>query len=226
MKEIIPAVIPHTFFDVKNAAHAVKGEANILHVDVCDGAFTLNPTWPYAKADDFFMRISSEQEGLPAWEEINYDIHLMCNDPAPLIEQWISAGAQRIFFHVEACGPEEIRALMEMSNDFVQIIPAIKADTDISILSPVHDILTHVLVMTIEQVGEQGVELMHNAFERVETIAAIKQDLHVIVDGGINEETIESMSAAGAQSFVIGSAIFHAVNPNAAIREFRGMMRE
>ncbi len=80
MAEIIPAVLPKHYEDLKNKIALVRGVVPVVQIDICDGIFVPNITWPFmAKAEsndeefldnDFdvhFRRILNEAEGLPFW---------------------------------------------------------------------------------------------------------------------------------------------------------------
>ena len=51
MYEIIPAVLPKRFSDIAQALDALAGVAPVVQIDIVDGVFAPNTTWPYGQGD-------------------------------------------------------------------------------------------------------------------------------------------------------------------------------
>ena len=92
MVEIIPAILPKNYEDLKNKIALVRGVVPIAQIDICDGVFVKNISWPFlSKAtsqedsgdfldnsfDEHFRRILNEVEGVPFWEDIDFELDLM-----------------------------------------------------------------------------------------------------------------------------------------------------
>ncbi|HEV7702571.1 MAG TPA: hypothetical protein VGO63_03990, partial [Candidatus Paceibacterota bacterium] len=53
MAEIIPAILPKNYADLKNKISLVRGFVPLVQVDICDGVFVKSTTWPFfARGDD------------------------------------------------------------------------------------------------------------------------------------------------------------------------------
>ena len=91
---------------------------------------------------------------------------------------------------------------------------------------PLLDKLSMVLVMTVEP-GFGGQSFMPETMEKVKTlrreIVRRGLDVDIQVDGGINEKTVETAAAAGANVFVAGSAVFGAEDAAKAISDLRSL---
>lgn len=61
--EIIPAILPRDFAELEDKASLVQGAVKTVQIDVCDGQFVPNATWPYKKHDDTFEKLLSEDFG-------------------------------------------------------------------------------------------------------------------------------------------------------------------
>ena len=73
MIEIIPAILPKTFDELSDAMSQVSGLVHTVQVDVCDGVFVSNKTWPYIKPNDpDFANLLKENGGFPYWEEMDF----------------------------------------------------------------------------------------------------------------------------------------------------------
>jgi ribulose-phosphate 3-epimerase len=80
----------------------VVGHIQNVQLDIMDGSFVPEKTWPYGKDHKSFERLLSEETGLPFWERVDYEIDLMVSNPEEVISDWITAGAARIIVHVES----------------------------------------------------------------------------------------------------------------------------
>ena len=99
-------------------------------------------------------------------------------------------------------------------------------------IEPYADLLPEldlVLIMTVEP-GFGGQSFLDLCLPKIERTRALLEktggDIWLQVDGGVSAETIERCAAAGADSFVAGSAVFGADDPDAMVAELRRMADE
>jgi pentose-5-phosphate-3-epimerase len=112
MKELIPAILPENYKDLLGHVEALEGSVSQVQVDICDGIFVPSKCWPYKNDSGELEKILEQEEGLPEWEKIDYEIDLMVKNPKEDAEKWIQAGAKRLIFHIESEGiPETIEML-------------------------------------------------------------------------------------------------------------------
>src|SRR3989338_701866 len=104
MIEIIPAIIPKNFKDLERNLGAVAGLVPLAQIDIMDGKFTPEASWPYlnSQEDPDFVSIKLEEKEFPALEEIDFEVDLMVKNPENIWFDWIIAGAKRIIFHYES----------------------------------------------------------------------------------------------------------------------------
>ncbi len=215
--EIIPAILPRDFADLSEKIELVKGYATTVQIDICDGQFTPTATWPYKKADDNFAEILEEKQGMPGWEEVDFEIHLMCKNPEEIIQEWITVGAKRIIIHPKST--EKLAECMSMMQGIVEIGFAFKIDEDV-VLQPGVDF---VQLMGINQIGEQGHAFNESVIDKVHEVKDMYPDLPVSVDGGV---TLENAALIHADRLVVGSAIFESENIPQTIDEFHSIIGE
>ena len=170
--------------------------APALHLDVMDGHFVPNLTYG--------MLIV---EAVRRVTELPIEAHLMISDPVRYAEQFVSAGADAITFHIEAAG--EPRHLLEKLRSLGAVASlAFNPETPLATIRPYLDACDEVLTMSVSPgFGHQPFENVALAKLR-ELRALVGSGLLLSVDGGVNETTIGACAAAGAHSFVVGSAIF------------------
>lgn len=214
MIKISPSVLAADLSDLaKGVLEIEDAGADMVHLDVMDGAFVPNITFgmPVIKA----LRDKSN---------LIFDVHLMIDKPERYAMRFIDAGADILTFHIEACEkPAEL--LEEIREQGVMAGISIKPATPVEAIFPLLDRCDMVLVMTVEP-GYGGQKLIPETVEKVRKIKAeaLKReiDLEIAVDGGINESNAHELVCAGAGILVAGSSVFGASDRRAAIDALRG----
>ena len=203
--QILPSLLQCDFGDLKGEVDQLAA-ANVkaLHLDVMDGHFVPNLTYG--------MPIVS---GLRGQTDMPLDVHLMISNPQQYIEQFFEAGADMITIHVEAVDDpapllKQIRELGAASG------LALNPDTAVEAVKPYLDDCDLVLPMSVNA-GFGGQKFNPVALEKLRELRTLKPDLILQVDGGVNSETIRQCADAGADLFVVGSAIFKQTNYQVAL---------
>jgi ribulose-phosphate 3-epimerase len=148
------------------------------------------------------------------------DVHLMISDPARYLPAFIDAGADVVTFHVEAV-PDPAPLLDRIESLGAARGLALNPATPLSQVEPYLDRCDLVLVMSVPA-GFGGQPFDPVALDKLETLrSAGTGDFALQVDGGVNPDTIGDCSRAGAELFVVGSAIFRQTDYAAAVDELR-----
>jgi len=170
-----------------------------IHIDVMDGHFVPNITM-----GPFIVETCRNISTLPL------DIHLMIEKPEKHIKSFINSGANRLSIHVEN-NPNVHRTLQEIRS--MGGIPGIVLNpgTPSNSISSLYEVIDHVLVMTVNP-GYSGQYFIESNISKVKEIREhiTKNDLAVKiqVDGGITPKTLPLVYDAGADVFVVATAIF------------------
>ena len=193
---------------------AEQGGAERVHFDVMDGRFVPNITM-----GPFVLEAVRQVTRMPI------DVHLMIVEPDHLLKAFADAGATSISVHVETC-PNLHRTLQAIRGLGCQVGVAINPHTPPVMLSEVMHMLDLILVMTVNP-GFGGQAFLPETLPKIERLRAMAdatgRDIDIAVDGGINEETIDAVVAAGANVLIAGSGIFrHAQGVAAGIEALRG----
>lgn len=211
---IIPTIVPNDWASVISYAAATRDYATGLHVDIDDGQFVPQTTWPFQNPSQMHeldaLRLSPGDE---------FEAHLMIRQPDEVYVRFARAGFKRITLHVEAfADAQAIQNVITLcrAEGAKEMGVAIKIDTPISKLNDVISACDYVLVMSIVHIGPQGQPFDERALSRVEELHASYPELMVAVDGGISESNVEALVRAGANWLSIGSAISKSENPGHA----------
>ena len=149
------------------------------------------------------------------------DIHLMINDPDRWAPAYAEAGAESVTFHVEAAnGP--IRLARELRRLGARAAIGLKPATAIDGFADMLNEVDMVLLMTVEPGfgGQKFLELVIPKIRRTRELLGTRP-IWLQVDGGVSAKTIARCAEAGADTFVAGSAVFSADDPNAMVKELR-----
>jgi len=197
-------------FDLTNLRDSVRtlaeGGAEIVHLDVMDGQFVP----PITFGDSYVKALR------PASDKL-FEAHLMVNSPERQFEAFASAGCKRIIFHAEATAHAH-RLAQSLHSMGVEAGIAINPGTPVEAVLPLLEVVELVLVMTVNP-GWGGQAFIHEALEKVSRVRALKPDLLIEVDGGIDPKTLPIARAAGANVFVVGSHLARAANLEKALAE-------
>lgn len=189
-----------------------KGGADLIHLDVMDGHFVPNISIgaPVIKA---MKRVC----------DIPFDVHLMISDPLKYIDDFADAGADIITFHTE-CDSDTEKTIDKIISLGCKAALAVKPSTPIEEVFPYLGKLSMVLVMTVEP-GFGGQSFMESTMPKIKKLRAMRLDLDIQVDGGINLETVKLAGSAGANVFVAGSAVFSSDDPAKTIKALKDNAR-
>src|SRR5215210_5398746 len=207
----MPSLLSADFANLQSAIESVPS-SDALHVDVMDNHFVPNLTL-----------------GLPVVESIRkvtdqvLDIHLMIEDPDRWAPAYAEAGAESVTFHVEAAAAP-VRLARELRLRGARASMALKPATPIEPYADLLPELDMVLIMTVEP-GFGGQKFLDLCLPKIQRTRALLDqvggDVWLQIDGGVSAETIERCAAAGVDSFVAGSSVFGATDPDAMVGKLR-----
>ncbi len=203
---IIPAIIPKSLKDLRNQLARVPF-ASQVQIDVVDGVFAPQTSWPYAGDVRHFDLVNP----IP---DFKIGIDLMAQDIIPSIIEWLSVDIERMIIHIEAASPAELEQAFNLCEQSrVAVGLAIENDTTLKVVEPYLDRVDFVQVMGIAQIGSQGQPFDERVLQRIVDLKSLHSDLVISVDGSVNERTLPRLLSAGAERFVVGSAIMGSTDP-------------
>ncbi|MES2408880.1 MAG: hypothetical protein V4509_01095 [Patescibacteria group bacterium] len=221
--EIIPAIIPKYFKDLETKLEIVKGVSDTVHIDICDGLFTQEATWPLGKPDLNYEEILNEERGMPFWEDFDFEFHLMVKNPFALIPDIIKLGASKIIIHAETIDLDEDRLLLDQlrTEGLVQVGIAFKLQTGVERVQELLPYADFIMFVAIEHLGFQGQKFDERVLAKIKWLKSELPSMPIAIDGGVTPESIGDAYDVGATRFVVGSYILSSVSPVDAMREVR-----
>lgn len=203
--QIAPSILSADFSKMGEEIRSLQQSgADIVHCDVMDGVFVNNIT--------FGIKMIADIRKLT---DLPLDCHLMIVHPEKYVERFAKAGADYITVHYEACQNNLKEVLTLIKSTGVKCGAVINPDTPVEKIKDVLPLCDMVLVMSVFP-GFGGQKFIPDSLDKLRELRAFidesGKDILLEIDGGVNEENIEEIKAAGANVVVAGSAVFNAEN--------------
>ena len=219
---IAPSILSADFARLgEEVAEVIRAGADLIHFDVMDNHYVPNLTFgPMVCA------------ALKPYATVPVDVHLMVEPVDDLIHAFAKSGANIITFHPEASRHVD-RSLGLIKEYGCQAGLVLNPATPVNILENVLDKLDMVLLMSVNP-GFGGQSFIPNTLVKIRKVREMLDEYerqsgrHIAleVDGGVKTDNIAEIAAAGADTFVAGSAIFGKSDYKAVIDEMRQQLAQ
>jgi ribulose-phosphate 3-epimerase len=203
MPTIVPAILEETREGLEDKLFQITRVPGVerVQIDFADGEFVEHKTLGVTEFDSLN----------PAF---HWEAHLMTKPPHNFLDYQI-AGFKTIILHYEAFGKEEHLddTLTEIKKCGLIPALAINPETPVSVLRYFGDTIQHFTVLSVHP-GSQGQSFLEETYERVTELRNLIPHAIIEVDGGISQENIGGLIAAGSDLLAVGSALFETEDLN------------
>jgi ribulose-phosphate 3-epimerase len=211
---IAPSILSANFAKLgEEVDNVLRAGADWVHFDVMDNHYVPNLTIGPLVCE------ALRNHGVTA----PVDVHLMVKPVDRIVPDFARAGATLISFHPEAS--EHVhRTLQLIKSHGCKAGLVLNPGTPLEVLDYVLPELDLVLLMSVNP-GFGGQAFIPSTLEKCkrvrDRIDKLGKDIRLEIDGGVKADNIRAIAAAGADTFVAGSAIFNAPDYAAVIAQMR-----
>ncbi len=197
---VAPSILSADFSKLGEEIKAVEhAGADWIHIDVMDGHFVPNITIGPVVVSKI-RKIS----------DIFFDVHLMIENPGKYVEQFAKAGADLITIHAETC--DDILSTINKVKDLgCKVGVSINPETSLDVIKEIIQNVDLVLIMSVHP-GFGGQSFIEDVLPKIkktrDIISKIDKEIHLEVDGGINDKTAKTAIEYGANVLVAGNFVF------------------
>jgi len=211
---IAPSILSADFARLgEEVRNVLAAGADVVHFDVMDNHYVPNLTIGPLVCE------ALRKHGVTA----PIDVHLMVKPVDRIVPDFAKAGASLISFHPEAS--EHVhRTIQLIKSQGCQAGLVLNPATPLEVLDYVLPELDLVLLMSVNP-GFGGQAFIPSALDKLkrvrDRIDKLGKDIRLEIDGGVKADNIGAIAAAGADTFVAGSAIFNAPDYAGVIAKMR-----
>lgn len=200
MIKLSPSILSADFANLGEAVKNLeKYGADMIHIDVMDGMFVPNISFGFPVI-----------KSIRKYTKLTFDVHLMIEEPARYIKDFVDAGADIITVHAEADRHLD-RTINYIKSFGIKAGIALNPATPVSSIKHLIKDVDMVLIMSVNP-GFGGQKYIGYCGEKIREVKVLAEscnsELMIQVDGGIDIANIKTVVDAGANVIVAGSAVF------------------
>lgn len=199
-----PSLMCLDFLNPAPQLEVVSARADVCHLDIMDGHFCPNISLTPGQVKAYRQNVSIPMEA-----------HLMVDDPAHWLEVFADIGCEEITLHREAVDRNAFRLLRRIAELGRKAGIALCPATPVEHAEHLLDSIGLLTIMTVD-VGYSGQAFIPQMLDKVERARELRERhgyrYAIQVDGGAGPDTFAALKRAGADRFVLGSALFSGGN--------------
>jgi pentose-5-phosphate-3-epimerase len=214
--EILPALLEQDFESIRQKALPFAGIAPIIQIDICDGVYTDQASWPFTQNPKPSM-VEWEQIDILRQAGILVEFDLMIQNPEQYLVAILSANPRRVVVHLQST--DQIAFVLATLHGYQMEYPKFQygiafardiSDADVKKYIRQCDF---VQIMGISEIGKQGQSFDESVLEQIQAIHEQYPENVLQIDGAVSVNVIQQLKSSGVERFAVGSGIFTAEVP-------------
>lgn len=197
MIDICPTIDAETVEMYQKQVERIASFAHRVHIDLGDGVFTPNTLVPI------------DQVWWPGG--VRADLHVMYKQPFKHLEALVALGPQLVIVHAEADG--DFPGFVTYMHDHgIEAGVALLQETAVETIIPALELIDHVLIFSGNLGHQGGSQADLKLLDKVKAVKAARPNIEVGWDGGVTDQNIQQLVAAGVEVVNVGAFVQHADN--------------
>jgi len=209
--KIVPAILTDDPHALEKMVRQTETFTDYVQIDFMDGAFVPS-------------RSVSWREIARVRPAIDWEAHLMVQNPQDYLPGFREAGAKEIFFHYEATS-QPLKIVEKVQKLGLRAGIAVNPETPVSAIMPFARAIDSVLFMSVHP-GYYGSRFLPEVLDKVKEFRRLQPGKKVGIDGGVKEDNLLQVAQSGVDFICVGSAIFLQPDPAASFRRLQSLVSE
>jgi len=211
LSKVVPAILTDDPKALDTMVRQAESFTTYVQFDIMDGQFVPSR--------------SITAEHLAALSTtLNWEVHLMVQQPDDYLQSFWEAGARKVVFHYEATpSPDEV--ISQARELGLGVGLALNPETPLSVIYPLISKVDSVLFLTVNP-GFYGSPFIPAVLDKAVELRSAQPDLEIGVDGGIKESNIAQIAQLGIDTIYVGSAVFLQPDPGKSFRRLLALAQE
>ncbi|MCL2140601.1 MAG: ribulose-phosphate 3-epimerase [Dehalococcoidia bacterium] len=202
-KRIIPALLTEKPTELASMLMKCEQFSTWVQIDIMDGLFV--PSRSITAQDIHYAGLC-----------VDWEAHLMVNEPEQYLYDFQAVGAKRIIVHYETITGRELEVVAKINELGMEAGVALNPNTPSVVLVPeLLQMLDCVLFMAVYP-GFYGAKFVPQVLDKIRMFRKDHQDIRIGIDGGVKLDNIQEILLSGVDDICVGSAIFAQQNPEKA----------
>ena len=181
----------------------ILDQVDSVHLDIMDGNFVPNKAFNVDSINKFKCKIPKH-------------IHIMANQPIKYINEL--KNVESISFHYEVGDTLNIINCIKQKNIKVGLV--LNPETEIEQIFEYLALVDRVIIMAVKP-GFSGQKFLPNTSSKIIKLRKFSKEIEIVIDGGMNENTIREVKTVGADAYVVCSVIAKSTDIFSKIKELK-----
>jgi len=211
LSKVVPAILTDDSKALEMLIRQAESFTNYVQVDIMDGRFVPSKSINHDSLANINMKL-------------NWEVHLMVEQPENYVKHFHQAGAQKVVFHYEATSsPHDV--ISQTRSLGMGIGLAVNPETPVSAINFLISEVDSILLLAVHP-GFYGSQFIPEVLGKVAEIRSVSHDVEIGMDGGMKEDNVAKAARIGVDVIYVGSAIFLQPQPGESFKRLQILAEE